>query len=197
MLGRGRASVRCKATWLHPEQQECMGATISRHTFKCASFKKKKEQKGNAKVSATKWLLSRVRISLERLFWALAWSSPEVLCINTLSPGLNWKAQSSALCSGAFGSAGPRSLAMRPWGQRAHWSRVSPAMMHRTWSLGQSSVFSGKAPHPPASSYRNDGLAACPPTWYEAAPQKINKLKRKLFRAAFPSGFSAKQFNCS
>lgn len=80
MLRRGRASVRCKATWLHPEQQECMGATISRHTFKCASFKKKKEQKGNAKVSATKWLLSRVRISLERLFWALAWSSPEVLC---------------------------------------------------------------------------------------------------------------------
>lgn len=76
--------------------------------------KSKREEEGNVKVSATKWLLSRVIISLQRLFWALVWSPPEVLCICTVSAGLNWKAQSSALCLGAFRGAGPSSLAMRP-----------------------------------------------------------------------------------
>lgn len=114
---------------------------------------KKREEKGKVKDSATKWLLSRVRISLRRLFWALVWSPPEVLCISTVSAGLNWKAQSSPLCSGAFRSAGPGSLAMKPAGAGAGRSRVSPGMMHRTWSLQPSSAFSGRAPRRPAPSY--------------------------------------------
>lgn len=52
MLGRGRASFRSKVTLLHPEQQECMWATISRPTLKCSSFKKKikKEKKRKRRV---------------------------------------------------------------------------------------------------------------------------------------------------
>lgn len=178
---------------LHPEQQEW--ATIYRHTFKCVSLKK---QKGKRRVT---WkFLPQNGFYLESEFLLKD-------CFG-LWFGVHQRCYASALFLLAW--AGKRRAQLSAWVLQKCWAHVSghetrghvEAMSLLGWCTGpdhcsraQPSQSKPLISRPPRT--RNHGLTACPPTWYEAAPQKINKLKRKLFRAAFPSGFSAKQFNCS
>lgn len=199
-VGEGKGFSQKQSYLTYPEQQECMWATISRPTLKSSSFKKKikkgkeKEEKGNVEGKS----LPQNGFYLESEFifkdcFGL-WFGVHQRCTASTLFLLGWAGKRRAQLSARVLSEvlGP---GLWPWGH-------VEAMFLLGWCTGpdhcstaQSSQAKPLVGRPPCTC--NDGLTACLPTWNKAAPQKINKLKRKLFRAAFPSGFSAKQFNCS
>lgn len=131
-FGRRRACVKCKATWLHPKQQECKWVTNSSHTFKWPEgifLKTKKTQKIRKK--------RRMRWSSICHKMAPMWSQNSS---EKTSCGADLKCfASTVFLLGWIGKCGPPICLAVLWldevfgqrGRRAGWSYVTPAVIRR------------------------------------------------------------------